>query len=183
MPFKCRLLILLLFHSSSSVARTRCNYPRRTLPVRRMSFSSLTSHSRHNKGVPATDGGWPAGRDLPGISTNVSTHKRFLPDGPFKGSRGGGRGEKKKTAVYLTATLSCTTRCIAGLVREHFRSSTFILSEQSGVFHRPLFPEISAADTISCTWHLRKRKIKNIYIYIYSTYTICFLLDIICNCI
>jgi len=109
-------------------------------------FSSLTSHSRHNKGVPATDGGWPAGGDLP-RSVFPQTSARTNGSCPTALLKVlGGRGKDDSRAPNCDSFLQHTVH--RGTYK---RTLSFhdvdIASEQSAIVFR---------DIISCTWHLRK---------------------------
>jgi len=97
------------FHSSP-VARARCEIilvcRGGMLPVRRMPSSSLTSRTRHNKGLSATDGGWPAPVD-PVFSqtptrTLVQTRVIVGAAGSFKDHHLSGKWKKKVTDLLCT---------------------------------------------------------------------------------
>lgn len=99
-------------HSSPAV-RARCEIifvcRRGMLPVRRMPSSSLTSRTRHNKELSATDGGWPAPGDPVFSQTPTRTRVQtrvIRPQGPFKDHHLSGKWKKKtdRPGVHLTAT-------------------------------------------------------------------------------
>lgn len=126
--FQCRSIYIIVPCFLSFIVHARCEIilvcRRGMLLVRRMPSSSLTSRTRHNKGLSATDGGWPAPGD---VFTNANTHtfanqRVIRPQGHLKITTSAGSGKR----MWQVCCAPNGDSAPHGLARAFVRSFVFV---------------------------------------------------------